>query len=45
MRDLTADEIGRAFRAVTDLALEETRSVDTALARRIEPVMTALAAA
>ncbi|HJW50161.1 MAG TPA: hypothetical protein VJ726_12155, partial [Candidatus Limnocylindria bacterium] len=44
MRDLTVDEIGRAFRAVTDLALEETRHVDAVLERRIEPVMTALAA-
>ena len=45
VRDLTADEIGRAFRAVTDLALEETRHVDAALERRIEPVMISLAAA
>jgi predicted nucleotidyltransferase len=45
VRDLTADEIRRAFRAVTGLALEETRHVDAALARRIEPVMIALAAA
>jgi hypothetical protein len=43
VRDLGADEIGRAFRAVTDLALEETRHVDAALARRVEPVMIALA--
>jgi hypothetical protein len=45
VRDLTADEIRRAFSAVTRLALEETRHVDTALERRIEPVMIALAAA
>jgi hypothetical protein len=44
VRDLTADQIGRAFRAVTDLALEETRHVDAALEGRIAPVMAALAA-
>ena len=45
VRELSADEIGRAFRSITHLALEETRHIDEALARRIEPAMIALAAA
>jgi hypothetical protein len=39
---LTREEIARAFHAVTALALEETRHVDAALARRLGPVMAAM---
>lgn len=42
VRALDAEEIGRAFVAVTALALDQARHVDAALAARIEPVMISL---
>jgi hypothetical protein len=42
VRELTADEIGRAFNAATELTLEEIRHVDRALEARLRPVMLAL---
>ena len=43
MSALSAAEVARAFGATTELALEEARLVDRALAARVEPVMRALA--
>jgi hypothetical protein len=42
VRELSAAEIGRAFRAATEIVLDEIAHVDAALETRVRPVMQAL---
>ena len=42
VRAIAADEIGRAFRAATEITLDEVAHVDRALEGRLRPVMLAL---
>jgi hypothetical protein len=43
VREIAPAEIARAFRAATELAIDEARHADVALADRVAPVMRALA--